>query len=567
MPELDPTVSLGSQYYVNTGDSPAQIRAGIGTMARAGLKLVRIFLQWTHVEPRQGKWDWSQYDALFDAAAEGGLGVIITLTALHPPGWMKISTGPQDLGPLDDPLYMKRARDYVRRVAERYRDHLALHSWILTNEPSLILPRDEAVLRRFQRYVEQKYAGDIEALNRRSFQQLVSFAEVAFPPNEGEFNDYTARLDWLDFQVERLMEILAEIKELIRASGDNHPVHVNPHNLVGDIYRQGQSIWAEGRLVDFMGCSAHPSWHSTRFLPDRLHQSVALFSDLMRGATRDPDRHFWVTELQGGTNIYSGANYLGPSGEDLRSWIWESIGAGAKAVVFWCFNFRTSGFEGGEWGLVDQQNRPSRRLEEVSKVAAFLKTHQAVFAASRPVRARVALLYSEATWKLARVEGQGTDPLNPRNSTMGADALVGAWMACADAGVSVEFLDEIDLQNGLAQAYPVLILPGCTALEDASLPALRAYVEAGGALLADGLVGYKDPGGWLRDPALGPLNDLFQCAVGDILAVPPDAVRNSGWVTPAGVVPQSVPGACPLVPRGKPFVPRGRLGRECAGLF
>ena len=276
-------------------------------------------------------------------------------------------------------------------------------------------------------------------------------------------------------------------------------MHVNPHNLVGDIYRQGQSIWAEGRLVDFMGCSAHPSWHSTRFLPDRLHQSVALFADLMRGATRAPDRHFWVTELQGGTNIYSGVTYLGPSGEDLRSWIWESIGAGAKAVVFWCFNFRAQGFEAGEWSLVDQQNRPSRRLDEVSQIAAFLKTHQATFAASRPARAQVALLYSEATWKLGSVEGQGSDPAYPRNNHMGADALVGAWMACADAGLSVDILDEIDLQDGLAQGYPALILPGCTALEEASLPALRAYVEAGGALLADGLCGYKDPDGWLRD--------------------------------------------------------------------
>jgi beta-galactosidase len=345
MPELDSTVYLGSQYYVNTGDTPDQIHAGIDAMARAGLKLVRIFLQWTHVEPRRDRWDWTQYDALFAAAAEGGLGVIVTLTALHPPGWMKISFGPQDLGPLDDPVYMERAKDYVRRAAARYASHPALHSWILTNEPTLFLPKDEAVLHRFQRFIEQKYAGDIEALNRRSFQQLDSFSDVTLADTEGGFSGYTGRLNWLDFLVYRLMEILAEIKATLRATGDRHPVHVNPHNIVGDIYRQGQSIWAEGRLVDFMGCSAHPSWHSTRFLPDRLHQSVALFADLMRGATRAPDRHFWVTEMQGGTNIYSGETYLGPSGEDLRSWIWESIGAGAKAVVFWCFNYRAQGYE------------------------------------------------------------------------------------------------------------------------------------------------------------------------------------------------------------------------------
>jgi beta-galactosidase len=286
------------------------------------------------------------------------------------------------------------------------------------------------------------------------------------------------------------------------------------------MYPRGQSIWAEGRLVDFMGCSAHPSWHSTRFLNDRLHQSVAFFADLMRGATRAPGRYFWVTELQGGTNIFSGFNYLGPSGEDLRSWVWESLGAGARAVIFWCFNTRVQDFEAGEWGLVDQQGRPSRRLAEVSAIAALLDRHQSTFSASLPARAPVALLFSEATWKLGTLEGQGLDPELPRNIQMGADALAGAWSACADAGLSVDILDEIDLQHGLAKDYPLLILPGCTALEDASLPALQAYVMKGGSLLADGLCGYKDPTGWVRGVAQNPLNALFHASVADIQAVP-----------------------------------------------
>jgi beta-galactosidase len=327
-------------------------------------------------------------------------------------------------------------------------------------------------------------------------------------------------LDWLDFVENRLLETLSEIKAVIRASGDTHPVHVNPHALLHDMYPRGQSIWSEGRLVDFMGCSAHPFWHSSRFLGDRLHQSVALFADLMRGATRAARRYFWVSELQGGTNIYSGFNYLGPSGEDLRSWVWESLGAGARAVIFWCFNTRSQGFEAGEWGLVDQQGRPSRRLSEVSRIAALLDKHQSTFSLSQPGRAPTALLFSEATWKLGSLEGQGLDPELPRNLQMGADALADAWMACADAGLSVDFLDEIDLQQGLANQYPVLILPGCTALEDASLPALQAYVENGGTLLADGLCGYKDPNGWVRPPARNPLNELFHASVADIQAVP-----------------------------------------------
>jgi len=247
---------------------------------------------------------------------------------------------------------------------------------------------------------------------------------------------------------------------------------------------------------------------------------VALYADLMRGATRAPKNYFWVTELQGGTNIFSGITYLGPSGEDLRSWVWESIGAGAKGTVFWCFNTRVFGYEAGEWGLVDQQGRPSRRLKEISEIAALLDKHEAVFTASTPARASTAILFSEASWMLGNIEGQTQDPETPRNVLMATDAFTGAWMACADAGISVDVIDEVNLQNGAAASYKLLIVPGCTALEEASMPALQTYVKAGGTLLADGLCGYKTPDGWLRNVAANPLNAVFGASVADIQAVP-----------------------------------------------
>ena len=155
----------------------------------------------------------------------------------------------------------------------------------------------------------------------------------------------------------------------------------------------------------------------------------------------------------------------------------------------------------------------------ISKLAAFLEQHQALFAASTPARARVALLCSEATWKLGSVEGKGQDP-EPAQCADGRRCpdrrLDGLRRRRAERGYSGR--DRFAERPG--QAYAVLILPGCTALEDASLPALRAYVEQGGTLLADGLCGYKEPGGWLRDPAANPLNELFGAALADIQALP-----------------------------------------------
>src|SRR5574337_1149622 len=47
-------------------------------------------------------------------------------------------------------------------------------------------------------------------------------------------------------------------------------------------------------------------------------------------------------------------------------------------------------------------------------------------------------------------------------------------------------------------------------------------VEQGGTLLADGLCGYKDEDGNVRDPATSPLNAIFGSSVADIEAVPDD---------------------------------------------
>jgi beta-galactosidase GanA len=69
---------------------------------------------------------------------------------------MRISSGPQDLGPLDDPAYWELAKDYIRRICERYINHPALHSWILSNELQLFFAQVEAILARFRELLEQR---------------------------------------------------------------------------------------------------------------------------------------------------------------------------------------------------------------------------------------------------------------------------------------------------------------------------------------------------------------------------------------------------------------------------
>ena len=48
------SVCIGSQLYINRGDSPDQVRTWVRQMADAGLRLIRLFILWDLTEPRKG---------------------------------------------------------------------------------------------------------------------------------------------------------------------------------------------------------------------------------------------------------------------------------------------------------------------------------------------------------------------------------------------------------------------------------------------------------------------------------------------------------------------------------
>ena len=76
-----------------------------------------------------------------------------------------------------------------------------------------------------------------------------------------------------------------------------------------------------------------------------------------------------MTEIQGGNNVYSGFNALCPTQEEIKQWLWVILGSGGKGGIFWSLNARASGFEAGEWALLDFQNHPSDRLLAAAEVS------------------------------------------------------------------------------------------------------------------------------------------------------------------------------------------------------
>ena len=541
---------LGAQVFINRTDTPGQVAAHFATLAASGLRLARLFVFWDHVNPSRDTWIWHNYDAAFDAAARHGIGVVPTLFAQCPPGWLRLTQGNQSVGPLENPALRAASLDYVRRTVSRWAAHPALDSWITWNEASLTLPRDNSTLPLFQAWLRTRYADDISRYNRQYYRQFASFAEIDFEPlNQlSPIPSRTETADWIDFSADYLVAKLRELNDAIRALDAHHPVHLNPHNLLeAKTLRAGQSIWREAAAFDFLGCSLHPVWHCTRYPAQRRLDAVALTNDLMRAATPGPEQHYWVSELQGGPALLSGVEPGTPTPLDLHAWLWDSLGAGARAIVFWSLNVRTDGGEGGEWALLDCLGRPSRRLQAASRVAASINRHAALLGPARPPSTPIKILHSEATWRLGLLEGSDETPNLPRNREAAADALGAAHALLAPLGHEIGFLDEpAVLRRAWFADTRLLVLPGCYVLEEGTLAVLRDFVAQGGIVVADDLCGWKDPAAWVRlGPAAEPHAALFGADLADYeahsapLSISPESSAPLvGWLVRADLEPR-----------------------------
>ena len=512
---LSGDILIGSELFLNDGDTPEQIRKWVRQMKESRLQAIRLFVIWEQVEPKDNQWDFTKYDAVFAEAELCGMKVIPTFMSVNPPKWMKKYGLYGIQRDLDNPEYHRYSSRYIETVIRRYFSSPALHSWILWNEPTRQIMMTSSSVREFQIYLKQKYGDKSEKIER-------ILEELELQQDETSAGDVCAGKslcfshEWALFSVWNMKKQLETIRDTIKTIDMVHPVHVNPHMTGYNHMMEGQSPWMEGEVADFMGCSVHPVWHSTRFPPDRIHQSVAFFCDLIKSCTKAPNQYYWVTEMQGGPTIISGQYPSSPSKSDIKRWMWEAVGAGTKGIVFWCFNTRDEGLEAGEWGLLNQLNRPSKRLQQVSEISEILQEHKELFSSAVPQRPDVYVLYSETAMNVAWALGdagwspvRGDDIEDPRNKNMVLDALAGCYLLCSDLGLHVQFVDEKKIQEEELKIEIPLIIPNVFASSNAVWQSVSRYLEKGGFVITDGMTGFKDPDGNINRNMKPKLDAMF----------------------------------------------------------
>ena len=500
---------LGAQVWIEPGQKPEEVERWFKTLADARMPVARLFLMWNYVEREPGVWDFSLYDRAFQAAEKYHVRVVATLT----PNW-----GPPHRGYLyasqggaigDTDVRLAEAREYVARAVARYRSSPALDSWMLMNEPGQRPTPDRLALQRYRLWLTRKY-GTVAKLNGAWMTDFTSFTSVPADPRWTAagfaFTAPAAFTDWQTFWRAHLAWYLNEIAGEVRHNDPAHHIHVNPHALVGNLASNSFDLPEWRSFLDSLGASIHPSWHFGLLKREQFALGVSYVCDLVRGASEP--HPFWVTELQGGPNLYSSVRPMSPTREDIAQWVWTGVGAGADRVIFWLLNARAQGSEAGEWSLLDFQGHTSERFDTASDIARVLERNAAFFGKARPVESPVTIILSLETMTLQERFASNDSPARGRDAHV-LEAL-GLYQALAELGVNarLKHFDDFDWRD-TSQRPQLVILPHATALTAGQARKVEAFVRGGNTLLVTGLTGFYDEEARFLPSERWPLSELL----------------------------------------------------------
>ncbi len=461
-----------------------QVRKDIPRWPGYGVNIIQIELgpSSTLVEENKVSLD-AANDVLktLDDAAKHNVKVILLLSPHYFPEWALqkwphlLKGGGGFLGYcVDAPEAKQVIEKFLRTVVPMFKDHPALHSFCLSNEP--LFDRGAAADNTpsmWRDYLARVH-GDIKTLNERYGTSYASFEAVPIPGN-GSYGD-PQFYDWCVFNQERFAGWHQWMADVIHDMAPNVPVHAKMM-WIPVSWRQSVSLGIDPELFGRMGqingndCSIQPggdywgiSWGEQN-----------MFYDLQRSTNRKP--------------ICNSENHLQPDGstsyvppEHYRTALWQGAIHGQGATTIWVWERMTRDASGAPtpasapfYGNV--MDRPGC-AQATGVTCLDLNRFAEEVTALQNVKAPVAILYSMSSF--ARDD-----------HFLGTMAKVyGALNFC---GVKIDFITERMLAEGRVGSYKMIAIPGVNVTSDALSALAKLSSRTRIVLVGEALT--KDPYG------------------------------------------------------------------------
>lgn len=558
---------FGAAYYPEQW-TPNDWDEDLKIMKDMGLTSVRLGeFAWSILEPQEGKFDFSLFDAILEKVDKAGMTAILgTPTATFPP-WLfekypdivqttktgiKRIIGSRRQVCFSSKEYRKATERIVTALAKHYGRNKVVSAWQIDNEPGhegSDLDYSDLSLISFRQWLKKKYS-TIKTLNETwgnvfwgtqfdSWDQIpIPYATLASGYNPALIQDF------FRFQSDELIGYIEFQASILRKYTRNQTLTVNlfpsPFLAVTDFEKMF-------RFLDFVSWDNYPVWgNQPTPLPPSFVSSTLAYS---HGLKQKP---FTVMEQFTGVQGHDTLGYL-PAPGQVGLWLVQAIAQGANQIYF--FRYRTARFGQEQlcYGILDHGKHLTKKYFELKETIEKVKLF-ANDVAEIPVSAEALLLHdidNSRNYKHQPLsDGLKFNPVP--FAQVGYDLELAKWFSATQIwNVNTHFVSvnsKIPLNN-----YKVITLPLYTMYDKSFVEDLDEYVMQGGTLVLGYRAGIKSKDHWMdTEPVPGQFRKMAGIEVHQFESL--DSSQNVG--VRMGIIPMSSSKFCEIIePKtAKPFL-------------
>lgn len=455
---------VGAQVFIEPGQKSEEIDTWFRLLKENHFSVCRIRMFESYMRKADGTWDFSLFDKAFLAAEKYGIKIYGTIFPY---------TGKTDIGGFkfpSDSAHLQSIALFIKELVTHFSQFKSLYGWVLINEPGVggRIPWTDYTKKKYEEWKVRHSSPEFTA---KGYPILVDLNDQEFL-----YDLNTDYLRWLASEVRKYDSL--------------HDLHVNNHAMFQNCAEYNFPEWR--KFLTSLGGSAHASWHFGYFNRNQYSVAMSANSEIVRsGAGNIP---WFMTELQGGNNTYSGGAPMCPTKEEIAQWLWIIIATEGRGAIFWTLNPRSSGIEAGEWALLDFQNMPSDRMKEASRVAEVISGNRQLIEKSREAESGINLLYiRQSLWAESKMATGSDQNYEARKPGGVMKSVLGYFEAFTEMGVNVNLkaFEEFDFGKDDYKGSTI-ILADQISMPVGYLTSLRNFVNRGGKLIVEGLTGFFD---------------------------------------------------------------------------
>ncbi|MFP5039835.1 beta-galactosidase [Parasediminibacterium sp. JCM 36343] len=338
----------------------------------------------------------------------------------------------------------------------------------------------ETCRQKFASWLKEKYK-TLETLNKTwglAFwsENLTDFNQVFLPrkgDNPGCFVDYQefysdCTIDYFNLQRNAIKKIAPRLKVT--------------HNICSSGFIYKLDMYKLARNCDFLSIDNYPyTWTlENEYAPvDNFdfHPAMASMAlSQIRGASKKP---FWVTEQQISRTAGKQRKMIEPG--MVRLWCHQGLAHGAESILF--FPYRTFEYAHEQMmnGVLDADNIPRRRYEEVKQTSSELSKIKALLGNAFPVAKAAVLRDFKCDW--AFEDGRVSSDFRYMRH------IYAYYRALREQGITTDIVSPTDNLS----AYPLVLVPAQILVTPELCAQLKKAAENGSTIVITCMTGLRNP--------------------------------------------------------------------------